>query len=237
MVQSFSSDGPGPVAYLRTMLMVRDLEQTIAQVIETAAECTALGGLAFHANQTCAQANCSILCNVCGRKFSDTNRNGVQDGGELGLAGWTVELRDLANNLVGSAVTNANGDYCFNNIQCANYLVTEAAQPGWVKVAPAGPGHFLSLPLATTVNNADFANYSCPTPPPCVPMPQGLAAWWPFDDGPGTTQAADVTHTKIGRNRLVLVGGSSGQPDLASRRRRHLRAESRSRWWTVRHRP
>jgi hypothetical protein len=182
--------------------------------VTTAAECTALGGLAFNANQTCAQANCSILCNVCGRKFSDLNRNGVQDGGEPGLAGWTVELRDLANNVVASATTAANGDYCFNGIQCGNYLVTEAAQSGWVKVAPSGAGHSLSLPLATTVNNANFGNYSCPPPPSCVPMPQGLSAWWPFDDGPGATQAVDVTHAKLGRNRLILAGASSGSGSL-----------------------
>lgn len=178
--------------------------------VASAAECNALGGTAFHLDQTCAQVNCSVLCNVNGRKFSDLNRNGAQEGGEPGLANWTVELRDLANNLVATALTAANGDYSFPNIPCGNYLVTEAAQTGWVMIAPAGPGHSLSLPIATTANNVDFGNYSCPTPPPCTPMPAGLSAYWPFDDGPGATQAMDVTHASAGRNRLVFVSGSTG---------------------------
>jgi len=47
------------------------------------------------------------------RVWRDTNDNGVQDPGEPGIAGVTVHLYDSNNVLVGTAVTDANGEYYF----------------------------------------------------------------------------------------------------------------------------
>ena len=183
--------------------------------VASAAECAAIGGGAFYPNQTCAQTNCVIQCTICGKKFSDLNRNGVQDPGEPALPNWTVELRAPNGTLYTSMLTNANGEYCFSNIPCGPWLVTEAAQGGWVQMAPSGPGHSLSLGIGTTQNSVNFGNYSCPTAPACNPMPPGLVALWPFDDGPGATKAIDVTHTALGRNAALLIGGAaSGAGEL-----------------------
>jgi hypothetical protein len=56
--------------------------------------------------------------------WSDTNANGLQDAGEPGIAGAPVQLvRDLngdgtitANEVLASAVTDANGDYAFKGL-------------------------------------------------------------------------------------------------------------------------
>ena len=47
------------------------------------------------------------------RIWRDTNGNGVQDPGELGFSGVTVRLYNSLNALVGTAVTDVNGEYYF----------------------------------------------------------------------------------------------------------------------------
>ncbi len=49
------------------------------------------------------------------RVWKDTNSNGVQDPGEAGIAGVTVHLYNGANTLVGTAVSDTNGNYLFSN--------------------------------------------------------------------------------------------------------------------------
>ncbi|MFC0168281.1 SdrD B-like domain-containing protein [Pseudoduganella danionis] len=58
------------------------------------------------------------------RVWLDTNRNGLQDTGELGLAGVKVILLDQAGNPTGvSATTDANGSYSFTNLKPGTYSV------------------------------------------------------------------------------------------------------------------
>lgn len=47
------------------------------------------------------------------RVWLDSNANGVQDGGEGPLSGVTVHLFNAANSQIGTAVTDANGEYYF----------------------------------------------------------------------------------------------------------------------------
>jgi SdrD B-like domain len=59
------------------------------------------------------------LCNptpleIGNRVWSDTNSNGIQDANESGISGVIVELYDGATK-VGTATTNATGNYYFNN--------------------------------------------------------------------------------------------------------------------------
>ena len=51
----------------------------------------------------------------------DSNRDGVQDPGEEALAGVKIELFDSAGNLVGTAITDANGKYLFENLVPGDY--------------------------------------------------------------------------------------------------------------------
>jgi len=58
------------------------------------------------------------------RVWLDSNKNGVQDAGEAGVAGVKVILLDAAGNAVGSPlVTDANGNYLFTNLKPGTYSV------------------------------------------------------------------------------------------------------------------
>ena len=49
--------------------------------------------------------------NLFGQVFLDRDSDGIQDGGEPGIAGITVELYDVNAVLRRTAVTDGNGDY------------------------------------------------------------------------------------------------------------------------------
>jgi len=57
------------------------------------------------------------LGSISDRVWNDSDRDGIQDAGELGLAGVTVSLFDNAGTLIASTVTDAYGLYKFSNLQ------------------------------------------------------------------------------------------------------------------------
>ena len=70
----------------------------------------------------------------------DTDRDGVQDSGELGLAGVTMSITkadgsavtDVFGNAVTTTTTNANGNYVFANLPLGSYKVTAVTPSGYV---------------------------------------------------------------------------------------------------------
>jgi hypothetical protein len=104
------------------------------------------------------------LGSIGGIKFEDLDGDGVQDPGELGLAGWTI---NLAGPVVGATVTGPGGSYSFTNLPAGVYTVSEVLQPGWIQTAPAPipPGtHVINLLVGQDVTGIDFANQKIPTP-------------------------------------------------------------------------
>ncbi|HEX7828198.1 MAG TPA: SdrD B-like domain-containing protein, partial [Thermoanaerobaculia bacterium] len=77
--------------------------------------------------------------------YNDLNGNGVQDVGEPGFAGVTVSLyRDInapvgqinaGDTLVGTVVTDSNGQYLFSGLANGNYIVSVPAQSGYNYIA------------------------------------------------------------------------------------------------------
>jgi len=58
------------------------------------------------------------------RVWYDTNRNGLQDTGEVGVANVTVVLYDSAGiNVINRTTTNNNGEYYFNNVETGSYIL------------------------------------------------------------------------------------------------------------------
>jgi len=55
--------------------------------------------------------------------FADTNGNGVQDGGEAGLAGVAVRLLDTAGNVIATTTTGTGGTYSFAGVAPGTYQV------------------------------------------------------------------------------------------------------------------
>ncbi len=67
--------------------------------------------------------------------FTDTNGNGLQDAGEPGLAGVTVELLDGAGALIATMTTSAGGLYSFGLLLPGTYEVSVSLPAGFVATA------------------------------------------------------------------------------------------------------
>ncbi|WP_456696877.1 SdrD B-like domain-containing protein [Aeromicrobium sp. P5_D10] len=66
-------------------------------------------------------ADMEVLCDLApiqigNRVWTDSDKDGVQDAGEAGIAGVTVNLYDSAGTLVATTVTNSRGEYYFDSI-------------------------------------------------------------------------------------------------------------------------
>lgn len=55
--------------------------------------------------------------------FRDTNNNGLQDSGEAGVDGVTVELYNTDNTLISTTVTSGGGLYLFDNLPPGDYYL------------------------------------------------------------------------------------------------------------------
>ena len=64
--------------------------------------------------------------------WNDTNDNGLQDGGELGVPGVTVQLYTSAGTLTGTDITDASGLYLFDNLVPGDYYVVFTLPGGYV---------------------------------------------------------------------------------------------------------
>jgi len=93
---------------------------------------------------------------ISGQKFNDQNGNGVREGDEPGLSGWTIKLTrpDLTE---ATAATAQDGSYRFENLGPGNYTISEVAQPSWNQTAPAGGSYLVTLAVAD-ITAKDFGN-------------------------------------------------------------------------------
>lgn len=101
------------------------------------------------AGRTRAQDVTVVAANVVGENFgynapgtigdriwSDANGNGVQDPGEVGISGVTVELVDRSGAVVDTQVTGPNGDYLFDGVAPELFtirVVQDAALTGYTQ--------------------------------------------------------------------------------------------------------
>ena len=101
---------------------------------------------------------------ISGQKFNDKNRNGTKDAGDVGLAGWTIQLhKDSCNGAtVQTAVTDGSGNYSFNAAP-ATYYLKEVTQPAtYRQTRPANNCIPVTVSGASGTFNStgnDFGNY------------------------------------------------------------------------------
>ena len=101
---------------------------------------------------------------LTGMKFQDLNCNGKKEAGEPGLPGWTIQL---SNNT--TTVTDALGNYYFNNLPPGVYTVSEVNQPGWTQTHPSSPGTYtVTLASGQAIGNLDFGNCKKQEPEECL---------------------------------------------------------------------
>jgi hypothetical protein len=87
--------------------------------------------------------------------FEDLDGNGVQDpfAGEMGLAGWTVELR-WNGQLVTTATADADGMFEFDglgNTGTSAYSMCAQIQAGYVGTRPADGSGCFAVPFPGTI--------------------------------------------------------------------------------------
>ncbi|HEX4497346.1 MAG TPA: SdrD B-like domain-containing protein, partial [Thermoanaerobaculia bacterium] len=105
--------------------------------------------LAAGQNRTDVDFGYRYTGSVGDRVWLDANGNGVQDAGETGLNGVTVQLLDSSNNVVGTATTSGDGNYTFNNLAPGTYTVK-------VSNLPAGTTETFDLDGVASANQATF---------------------------------------------------------------------------------
>jgi len=109
---------------------------------------------------------------LAGRVFLDSNNNGIQDGGEIGLPGVTITLTGTASDASAvnrSATTNASGQYTFSDLLSGTYVITETQPASFgdgLDVLGAGnaggtPGNdvysAIALPAGTQATGYNFS--------------------------------------------------------------------------------
>lgn len=75
-----------------------------------------------------------LTSTIGGSVYIDANDNGVQDAGELGIAGVELVLSgndSLGNPVNATATTSADGSYLFSNLAAGTYTVTETQPRGF----------------------------------------------------------------------------------------------------------
>lgn len=94
--------------------------------------------------------------------WNDTNKNGIQDDGEKGLAGVTVLLKDEQGRTIATTVTDKNGKYGFYELESGNYTVQFITPDGYI-LSPSKVGTDVTkdsngdeVPIKLTEN--DYSN-------------------------------------------------------------------------------
>ncbi|WP_164689784.1 SdrD B-like domain-containing protein [Herpetosiphon llansteffanensis] len=100
---------------------------------------------------------------ISGRAYRDYNANGVIDSLEPGLSGVTVTVYNASNAVVGTATTNATGNYTINDATAYSgpYRVEFTNAPSTVKSGPMGSNSgstVLFLSGGSTAANMGFNN-------------------------------------------------------------------------------
>src|SRR5207253_3074108 len=107
--------------------------------------------LAAGASRTDVDFGYKYTGSVGDRVWLDSNGNGVQDTGEAGINGVTVQLLNAANAVVATTVTSGDGNYTFNNLAGGSYTVRIVTS-----TLPAGTAETYDLDGVASANQASF---------------------------------------------------------------------------------
>ena len=91
--------------------------------------------------------------------WNDVNKNGIQDSGEPGIPGVTVQLLDSGNKVVASTTTDSSGKYSFT-VQPGDYNVKFTAPAGYVFTAKNQGTDISNDSDADSYNGSNSYNHS-----------------------------------------------------------------------------
>ena len=93
------------------------------------------------------------------RVWNDADGDGVQDAGEAGINGVTVELLDSGGNVIATTTTSGNGNYTFSNLAAGTYTVRVVSS-----TLPAGPRRPSTSTASATAHTAAVTLTAGPEP-------------------------------------------------------------------------
>ena len=147
------------------------------------------------------------------RVWLDTNHNGIQDTGEVGVGGVGVTLHDSTGAVIGHTVTDANGLYLFDRLPAGTYNVC-------FDVATIPAGYSITTENAagsTRANGSDAGTDGCAVSTVLAPGQRDLdwdaGIWKPSappggGTSPSTPGKPRLTLKKIGKPASVRAGGT-----------------------------
>ena len=97
---------------------------------------------------------------VRGKVFYDRNSNGVQDVGEIGLTGWTVNATATNPLNTRSAVTQTDGLYSIQGLVPDTYTISEVLQTNWTQTHPPSSTYTLTITAQIDTSGFDFGNFT-----------------------------------------------------------------------------
>jgi hypothetical protein len=106
------------------------------------------------------------LGGISGTKWDDRDGDGFQDTNEPGLSGWQIYIDDNANGMLDAGeretTTDENGDYQFEDLVPATYIVREVLQQDWEQTFPdpitENGEHEVEVGFEEVVEDIDFGN-------------------------------------------------------------------------------
>ncbi|MDX6655938.1 MAG: hypothetical protein QOH62_731 [Solirubrobacteraceae bacterium] len=108
----------------------------------------------------------STTGSISGTAFEDSDADGTQDGGELGIGGRTVYLdaNDNGAKDVGetAVTTDGSGAYTFAAVAPGTFKVREVVPTGWTQSTPAA-AHTLTVTSRAALSAKDFGSFTTAT--------------------------------------------------------------------------
>ncbi len=112
--------------------ITRDVDVNFGQLEQYSITATAPAGTVkarVESSITCNTVKMDAFCltaippvgSIGDRIWKDDNGNGIQDAGEVGVAGVTVSLLNSTGQVIGTTTTDALGNYKFSNLPAGNY--------------------------------------------------------------------------------------------------------------------
>ncbi|HKP88982.1 MAG TPA: SdrD B-like domain-containing protein [Thermoleophilaceae bacterium] len=164
---------------------------------------------------------------VSGVKFEDVNANGVRDGGEPGLPGWTVYVDLNGNSSLDagepSAVTGPTGAYTIDDVRSGTHRVREVAQAGWTCSLPSPCSYTQAFAAGTDATGRDFGAWRAATAAGVVfhdtdangtrgGGEPGLSGWTVYVDldGDGVRDPAEPAANSAGDGSYAVTGVKPG---------------------------
>jgi len=100
------------------------------------------------------------LGSISGMKWKDFNGNGVKDAGEIGMSDWQINAVGTKPGNSHQLMTDANGNFMFDNLFYDTYTLSEVQQDGYTQTYPPGGTYSITITSGTNAAGKDFGNFS-----------------------------------------------------------------------------